>query len=1130
MIYRCCSEARKSAILANSAITLNGIDYLEVLDQAAIALNSPRQRTLLVHCLKPPPTTLALVNVLITGGESITGIHAQWIAPAVPAPPLATAQESAYFNSLADAANVLVIRTNECGDFAPYVLRLVNNATVASEDSFQVTEVLSGFDPQLAEVQFSFKIECGPNFDCGAEPADCPPVPQTPPPINYLAKDYGSFRTLILDRLNQLLPSWGGANVADPGVMLAELIAYQGDYLSYRQDAISTEAYLETARSRVSLRRHALLVDYRVHDGCNARAWIHLEVAGNTGQAVFLDRTQTRFYTYAPGMPPSLAVGAGNEEAALASGVQVFEPMQDANLYPEHNSTNFYTWGDSGCCLPQGATEATLSGSFPNLQPGSVLIFQEVLGPQTGNAADADLRHRCAVRLTQVATQDAKGNSLVDPLFDATGKPIAGPSQTPAPVTEIQWSQDDALPFPVCISSTYLDSNGVVKTATNVSVVHGNVVLAAHGLSFFPGKSLGVVPQPRLYYPAAASAGGCELLPPSPLPVRYRPAVPDSPITQAVPLALAGSPVTPSVVLLAGTGAVGLTDANGFVCLTAQAGNPSGWPQFFGVLVKQNQTTAGDVDLSVVYNPPAGAAGSRPPITLESFPNLSLNPKNTNYAVSQINSLSRLIRVPSTFVSPTTAPAGFPATPTMLSNSGPVNLQDLSNPALTFLIVQPTNPAGWLQDFGVLAQAVQPATSPGGWLQDFEISASGVKLQPPTYNLSVVYSPPSGGEGVTLPVTLEQFDGLTLATISGQFNSNSQLITVKSFAEAPDPGLSAYDLMNFDPGEAVPEIALQGTFEETTSFWMPEQDLLESAQTDRVFVVEVESDGSATLRFATPPDPSSPLDGNGMVPDPGTAFTSIYRIGNGSAGNVGAETLVYLARSDARIQSCTNPMPATGGVDPETNDQIRRRAPQAFLTQERSVTMTDYEAIAEASPQVDQAVASLRWTGSWYSVFIAVEPKGAGNLTPTLQKTLQQNLERYRLAGQDLKLESPQYVSLQITLNVCVDPNYFQSDVEQALLQVLGNGILPDGRKGLFYPDNFTFGQSVYLSPVYAAARSVPGVTLVKATQFQPQGVNSTQYLTAGQIKLGSLQVARLDNDPSYPDHGQLTLDMQGGK
>ena len=192
--------------------------------------------------------------------------------------------------------------------------------------------------------------------------------------------------------------------------------------------------------------------------------------------------------------------------------------------------------------------------------------------------------------------------------------------------------------------------------------------------------------------------------------------------------------------------------------------------------------------------------------------------------------------------------------------------------------------------------------------------------------------------------------------------------------------------------------------------------------------------------------------------------------------------------------------------------------------------MADYQAAAESNPQIDQAVATLRWTGSWHTVFLAAEPKGGGNLSAALQNNLKKNVERYRLAGQDLEFQSPQYVSLEIELQVCVDPNYFQRDVQQSLLQVLGSGILPNGQKGLFYPDNFTFGQTVYLSPVYAAARSVAGVLSVTATKFQPQGVDAPQYLATGEIKLGGFHVARLENDPSLPDHGQLTLVMGGGK
>jgi hypothetical protein len=1105
MIYNCCDQNRKSAVLASSS--LNGIDYLEVLDNAAIALNSPRQQTLLIHCLKAVPSTLTMDNILIEGGESVTGITAVWVAPASapPASPVTNALEQAYFTSLPDAKSVLLVRTNKAGDFSTYTLRLVNGIAQAELDPFEVTEVLTGFDPQLADVQFSFKVECGPEFDCSPQPPTCTPPAGTPPPVNYLAKDYGSFRSILLDRLNQRLPSWGATSEADMGIALAELIAYVGDRLSYQQDAVATEAYIETARSRISLRRHALLVDYQVHDGCDARAWIQLQVQGNPGEEIFLDRTLSRFYTFAPGMPSSLQVGAGNEEAALLSGVQVFEAICDAVLFPEHNQMAFYTWGDNDCCLLQGATEATLYGSYPNLQPGDVLIFQEMKGPQTGNPADADIRHRYAVRLTQVATQNPKGTPLVDPLFeDRTGNPITLPGQKPTPITEIQWSQDDALPFPVCISSTYLDSNADQQTVTAVSAVFGNVVLADHGLSF-TGKSLGTVPAPRLYYPANPAANRCQLLSPSPLPVRFRPTVPDNPLTQAVPVAVVslpgvGNPVTTGVVPLGGSGFVTLTNADGFASLTLQTTNPAGWPPFFGVLVQANAMNSANIDVSVVYNPPGGSAGLHKQITVEKFTNLSLNPTVPNYATIQINANSKLIQVQD---QPANTPSGFPAAPTMLSTAGSVNLKDLNSPPVTYMTAQPANPANWPLLFGV-----QATPNPN----------------PAYFDLQLVYNPSSPGIGVTLPVTVESFTNLSPATASVQINAGSSLVTVGSFAQTPDSSLSAYALMNFDPSQAVASITLAGTSDVSTETWSPLLDLLESGESDPVFVVEVESTGVATLRFGD--------DTNGKAPDTGTSFVANYRIGNGTAGNVGANSLVFMAAADARIQngSCTNPLPATGGTDPETNDQILRRAPQAFLTQERAVTMTDYETVTEMNPQVDQAVASLRWTGSWYTVFIAVEPQGGGQLTSNLQQSLTSNVERYRLAGQDLQLDSPQYVSLEVELEICVDPNYFQLDVQQSLMQVLGSQILPNGQKGLFFADNFTFGQTVYLSPIYAAARSVPGVTAVTATIFQPQGVNDTTYLAAGEIKLGSLQIARLENNPSFPDHGQLTLVMEGGK
>jgi hypothetical protein len=1091
-VYSCCNENRKAAILGNP--TLNGINYLEVLDRGAKALGLMPQQTLLVHCLNPVPINLTVDNVLITGGESVTGITAQWIAPATNVPTAGTGvsiSTAHTFSQLPDANNVLVISVSAVGDFSPYELRLVNDSGQAGQDPFDVTEALNGFDPILSVVQFSFKVECPTGFDCAPPPCDCPPAADTPPPINYLAKDYGSFRTILLDRLNQLVPTWGGSAEADIGVAMAEVIAYVGDYLSYQQDAVATEAYIETARSRISLRRHARLVDYFVHDGANARAWVQLQVS----MQVFLDSTITRFYTFAPGMPSSLAVGSGNEEAALAAGVIVFEPMQDAELYPEHNQMLFYTWGDLNCCLAQGATEATLLGSYPNLQPGDVLIFQEVLGPQTGDPADADLRHRCAVRLTQVTTQNGQSQPLVDPLFEqGTGNPVVSAAQQPTLITEIQWSTDDALSFPVCISSTFSSSSSGAQTITNVSVVLGNVVLADQGLSL-TNIALPTVPEPELYQPASAAQNRCNPQLPTPFPVRYWPQLKDTPLTQAVPLPEAGAPVTTAIVNLLTNGFVMLTDANGYPSLAIQADQPLAWPQNFGVSVAQNTTNPSNFDLSVVYDPADVAVGS--PV-LELFPNLSLTTTDWNYAKTQINLYSKFIQVPASFT-PGSPPSGFPAAPILLANSGITELVDSMH--APYMPVQPVNPLSWPPNFGVLAQGDQQQSS--------------------QFNLLVVYNPTTGGVGVQVPVVVETFPKQTLATVSQTFDSGSQLVSVESFEEQPNMNLSAYDLMNYDATQAVPAITLTGADESESTTWKPLPDLLESGPSDPNFVVEVESTGVTRLRFG---------DGiNGEFPASGTTFTANYRIGNGTAGNVGANSLIYFA-GDPRIAKCTNPIPASGGVDPETNDQICRRAPQAFMTQERAVTMVDYENVTEMNPQVEEAVAELRWTGSWYTVFIAAEPTNAGNLSPALQKALTGLVNRYRLAGQDIQLESPQYVPLEIKLTVCVDPDYFQVYVKQELLQVLGSQTQPNGQPGYFAPDTFSFGETVYLSPIYAAARQVAGVTSVAATVFQPQGIATKNYLHRGEIPLGPLQIARMDNDPSYPNHGQLTLVMQGGK
>ncbi|MCK6508264.1 hypothetical protein L6R53_33715, partial [Myxococcota bacterium] len=119
---------------------------------------------------------------------------------------------------------------------------------------------------------------------------------------------------------------------------------------------------------------------------------------------------------------------------------------------------------------------------------------------------------------------------------------------------------------------------------------------------------------------------------------------------------------------------------------------------------------------------------------------------------------------------------------------------------------------------------------------------------------------------------------------------------------------------------------------------------------------------------------------------------------------------------------------------------------------------------------LERAAAILRRTGSWRTVFLTADRCGGADVDQGFENALIAGLEPYRLAGQDLEVEAPRYVPLELALTVCVKPEHQRSHVEAALRAQLGSRLLPDGRRGVFHPDRLSFGQTLYLSPLQAAA------------------------------------------------------------
>ena len=354
-------------------------------------------------------------------------------------------------------------------------------------------------DPFFACVTFRFHPSSPAKSDC-RRPAP-PSAPQSiPAEINYLAKDYATFRQLILDRLAVTMPDWQERCPADIGIMMVEILAYSADHLSYYQDVVATEAYLGTARLRQSLRRHARLVDYHVHEGCNARTWMHLEVS----QQILHSKSRNLFFVSLPqervAAPPSgLTKVTLAERMQIHHGWEVFEPVSSETMtfWKSHNQCRIHDWSGAMPCLPRGATSAYLanpegthtaghkksqteptpnapSSSKPSspqglqFRCGDFVLLEEVIDPWTGTEDDADPSHRHVVRLTGVSYE------YQDDLYDDNDPHCS------LPLVKISWDEADALPFTLWIrkppNAGWDDGNNLP-----LSVARGNILLVDHG-------------------------------------------------------------------------------------------------------------------------------------------------------------------------------------------------------------------------------------------------------------------------------------------------------------------------------------------------------------------------------------------------------------------------------------------------------------------------------------------------------------------------------------------------------------------------------------------------------------------------------------------------------------------------
>lgn len=292
---------------------------------------------------------------------------------------------------------------------------------------------------------------------------------------------------------------------------------------------------------------------------------------------------------------------------------------------------------------------------------------------------------------------------------------------------------------------------------------------------------------------------------------------------------------------------------------------------------------------------------------------------------------------------------------------------------------------------------------------------------------------------------------------------------------------------------------------------------------DGTSATDYDGDEGDTIRFG---------DGVfGEVPEPETVFTVTYRVGGEAAGNVARDSITGLS-NDAltSVSTVTNPFPASGGADAESEDGIRRDAPQAFRAKQyRAVRREDYETAAATLPWVSRAGTQFRWTGSWVTVFTSADPKGTDTISLDREIDLIELLNRYRLAGYESYAPLPCYQSIDLQVRVCACPECFRGDVEAELLKTLGTGKTSSGL-GYFHADRWTFGQPLELSSLIAAIESSYGVCGVLSVLYRLRGQTIDFVKLPQTVVVGPYEILQLNNDPSRPEEGTLKITVEGGK
>lgn len=247
--------------------------------------------------------------------------------------------------------------------------------------------------------------------------------------------------------------------------------------------------------------------------------------------------------------------------------------------------------------------------------------------------------------------------------------------------------------------------------------------------------------------------------------------------------------------------------------------------------------------------------------------------------------------------------------------------------------------------------------------------------------------------------------------------------------------------------------------------WHEAASICELREDERAYLVRHADDGSVTLQFG---------DGEhgSRLPSGQMNLEARYRVGIGETGNLQTGQISLLLNRPLGVKDVINPVPATGGSDPEGLDRARRNAPLTVRALERIVSLRDFEDFAAAFAGVGKAQAVWLWDGEQRLVHLTVIGNDGTAIAKdsALYRNLAAAIDAVRPRYQPLRLEPGAMLRFGLDARLRVHRDYQSEAVLAAVRKALAAAFGFEAR---------AYGQSLSGSEVVAAIQRVAGIERV---------------------------------------------------